>query len=185
MQLKKNLVHIICGLLTLAMVVSTYLFYDKTAGNMRRISYNLENTSIPSSQIDDTYRLIKQIDLNNYSKNDTLMEETIFLLNNEQVGSNDIVLSIEDVNQSLMFTVLSDLEFDEKKRISSAESFFIDLTDPSSKYFAENVYVKFKIKDNLNYKIQMTHFNQDESQQANQFEGVVKIYARIGGDTNE
>ena len=174
-------IHIMCGGLTLLFVLSTYIFYDETAGIMPNLGIQLEYTEVAKTEIDDTYSLVKEIDL---SEEVDLQEELFYIIEGDDGFSSEAIIYFEDVSELISISVDSNVYLDKSGEFNSSEGLTISFE--YDKWINKDFGVKFNVKQNLNYEVMIHYWKpEDTTEQPSELNGIIKIYERIGGEINE
>lgn len=176
--MKKYAIHLICGGLTLLMVLSTYLFYDETAGTMRRQQYGLPHMLVDFAPIANDYRLVKEIQLSDFAVEIGGEGTQIFVTENSPREA-DVLVLIESVDMAVALSVRSGDYLDESGEFIRNDAIYLpDCVGGEC--------VSFTRQSNLSYTIKLICWEMPaEQDKPAALNGVVKIYERIGGGENE
>lgn len=183
---KEHRIHIICGALTLLSVLFIYFFFDDSVGSMQHMGRGITPEKITQSQIDDNYRLAKEIPLNDdlligylpYSGRHLLYETK-----SDNISTDEMIVFVENATSPIMLTIESD-EYLSK----NGKAYYHDQVVMYECVGGECI--RFDTENDVNYSVyydfQITTSEMDIIDEApDTLAGTVKIYERIGGNDNE
>lgn len=180
-------IHIICGALTLLMVLSTYIFYDDTIGRMMHKILPLEREEITKSQIDENYKLAAEIPLTNdiLINYDPFSRYLLYETKRDNISTDDMIVFVESASSPISLYIDGDERLSEDGKYYYRNNSWVgECTGGEGIRLGTERGVNYSFF--LNFEITTKPVKFETTYDAPKtLNGAIKIYERIGGEESE